>query len=523
MSTSVAAPTSQGANTGAPSTGSSADAYLRLADIDDATYVTFENGELITQLGFGTPSPSIPSEAVVKSIVPLIRASCPAGGVARMQTTMLAVGGEVADAATAISTTTVQQIYPVAFNGDYDPAGVQLSLKQTVASDLKITTALLLITWVDQPVVTITAPIGTLTDETRPTVTWENTLDADGGGQFSAAVRIWTDAVYSDPGFDPETSDYVDGEGIFGTDTTWQGEASLVDGDYHVGVKISQPVSGFDSLVESEWDFQAFSVAADRPAAPDLTVTPDDDAARNAVIVEDNTGDATTDYWEVQRSDDGGVTFDWIRTSMEIDGRIDNDGGAGGSLDFEAPNAVTVIYRARAVHEYTNGVASSEWEEVTVESWSSETIWLKHPTKPSESRAITLRGFQSQSRAARRSVKQVMGRPDPVVIKDKHAWEAGDMTVALASDADKEAIKALADAPCALLLQFPPSMHEPDRWIELGDEQISRLIDRGRVRLADRDAAYDWLAVTRPTTGVLVIFGLYPADDLYPSDDLFPE
>lgn len=524
MGVSVSVPTSQGSNTGAPSTGSSANAYLRLADIDDSTYVIYENGELTSQIGFGAPSPSIPAGAVVKSIAPLIRAGMASAGVGRLQSTLLS--GDPVDTAVVaslVNSTTIQQFYPSSFTGAYDPTAIQLSLKQTVAGDLKVTTALLITTWVAQPVVNITAPTGTITEETAPTVTWENTLDADGGAQFGVNIRIWTDAVYGGGGFDPETSSYVDGEDFFGVETTWQGDASLEDGDYVVGVKITQSVSGLDSFAESDWDYQALTVDADRPAAPDFAVTADDAEARNVLILAANAGDATTDYFEVQRSDDGGVTFDWVRTSQETDGKIDNDGGEGGTLDYEAPNGISVIYRARSVHEYTNGVAASEWTEVTEDSWASTYVWIKHPTRPDLNfgNNSTLRSFPGHSRAARQSIKQPPNREDAVVLKAKRGPETGEITFRLSDDDSRDAIMELADAPCPLLLQFPPADHEYDRWIELGDESISRLVDHSWAD--ERDGGYGWTRVARPTTGALVVLGLYPADALYPADDLFPE
>ena len=83
-----------------------------------------------------------------------------------------------------------------------------------------------------RPVGTATAPTGTVTDTTRPLVTWTY-ADPDGDRQQAFQVRVFTDGQYLATGFDPLTSTATTESGWQpGEDLQWTVGRDLVNDTY---------------------------------------------------------------------------------------------------------------------------------------------------------------------------------------------------------------------------------------------------------------------------------------------------
>ena len=86
------------------------------------------------------------------------------------------------------------------------------------------------------------------------------------------------------------------------------------------------------------------------------------------------------------------------------------------------------------------------------------------------------------------------------MISDSRSPETGSVTFKADDDATRDYLKALATPAQPLLLQAAAGHHEPDRWVLLGDEELTRLVDAGE--FAYRDAAYSFTVVKRPAGAI---------------------
>jgi hypothetical protein len=498
-------------------TGLGGDADAVLADSDTATFIEYDFEEF-SNLDYDNAT--IPADATVTSIVlyaqvAKVATSC------RMDFSVLF--GMAADPLPSVSRTfnyssPTTITVPFVTGSDIDDAAID-ALQATVtnkASDARLYRLAAVVNYSVVPTLTVDSPTGTITDHNIVTVGWTPTFD--GTGTYGYEVKISDDS-----GFDPDTDTPIleaSSTGLITPPTSHAFTEALASDTYYTHVRVTHVASNGETLT-SDWETLTFVVDVDFPAAPTLTLTPDDDEAYIAVLCEVNAGDATTDWFEVQASEDGGTTWRSVRTPSE-DGTIEvNEDDQGGTLDYEAPNGVTVTYRVRAVHDYGDGnTAASDWVTDT-ESWSSEQWWIKHPTQPSLNAAITLRSNAGYSRAVRQGVHRAILATNSVVVSDTPGPKQGEMVVLSdLSDGTHDALEALLEARVPLLWQGPQSNHQEDRWIVLTGFSASRVIDKGWA--SDVDDSLPWTQVGRPTDAQLVLSGLYPADELYPSDDLFP-
>lgn len=120
-----------------------------------------------------------------------------------------------------------------------------------------------------RPVVDVTAPVGAQTT-TRPQIRWTYT-DAEGDPQETVNVRVIARAVYDAAGFDPG-----------GSTAIWETRILAADAVRDVTPPTDLPAGGtFRAYVlatqrgglASAWNFETFTVPADVPPAPLLTVT----------------------------------------------------------------------------------------------------------------------------------------------------------------------------------------------------------------------------------------------------------
>jgi hypothetical protein len=351
-----------------------------LADTDDSTYLDMANVTSVVEVHF--PTPSLPAGAIVKSLAVRLRTAYvpPPSTPFRLNQVELIAGAIdklVTNYDTNWKTPTTARVLSV--STDVVPATPTLEIVaiggSQQADEGRIYAAYLDMTYVALPTVdTVTVvPASPITDDDTPRINWTRTLDADGGPQAMWQVRVFNAAQYGAAGFDPanahsvaftQASDFVGL--VAGPLTSWTLEDSLPDDTYRAYVRIAQYVG--DQYLFSAWAYVQFTVTILRPANPVWAQVPtaDPDNGRISFIVNAGTGGATTTSdKQVQRSLDGGTTWQDIRTTLG-GGLLDASGDGQLRYDYEVPNGVPAYYRARAVHEFPSGTTStSDWVSPT--------------------------------------------------------------------------------------------------------------------------------------------------------------
>ena len=121
-----------------------------------------------------------------------------------------------------------------------------------------------------QPTVTVTAPSGTITDTTFPSVTWTY-ADTDGDPQSAYEIKVFDSTTYGSGSFSADTSTPTVETGIVASSNDGQTlEADLADGTtYRAYVRVAQLVNGANYF--SSWAYSQFTIDVDAPATPLLS------------------------------------------------------------------------------------------------------------------------------------------------------------------------------------------------------------------------------------------------------------
>jgi len=121
-----------------------------------------------------------------------------------------------------------------------------------------------------KPTVSVTAPSGTITDTTFPSVTWTY-ADADGDPQSAYEIKVFDSTTYSGGTFDPDTSTPTVETGIVTSSNDGQTlEADLADATtYRAYVRVAQLLNGGNYF--SDWAYSQFTIDVDAPATPLLS------------------------------------------------------------------------------------------------------------------------------------------------------------------------------------------------------------------------------------------------------------
>ena len=133
-----------------------------------------------------------------------------------------------------------------------------------------------------RPTVTVSAPTGTISDTTFPSVTWAY-ADTDGDPQSAYEIKVFDSATYGSGTFSPDTSTPTVETGVVTSSNDGQTlEADLADGTtYRAYVRVAQLLNGSNYF--SDWAYSQFTIDVDAPATPLITAFYDGDLG--AVIV----------------------------------------------------------------------------------------------------------------------------------------------------------------------------------------------------------------------------------------------
>jgi hypothetical protein len=190
------------------------------------------------------------------------------------------------------------------------------------------------------PVVTVSAPTGSITTTSYPTATWTSIL-ALGIVQTSYRVVYYTAAQYGIGGFTPGVSPSTYDSGVIaGSATSFTPPFALANATYRAYVQIT--VTGGQT---SAFAFSGFTLSGTVPLAPLIAavVTFDATSSLPTVTITVTGQDALGTAAIIYSSDDNGVTWTPIRLSP-----IALAGGThiGVTVDYEAPPGR--LYRAVA-------------------------------------------------------------------------------------------------------------------------------------------------------------------------------
>jgi hypothetical protein len=121
-----------------------------------------------------------------------------------------------------------------------------------------------------RPTVTVTAPTGTVTDTSFPSVTWTPVF-SDGSPQSAYEIKIFDAATYGGASFSPDTSTPIIGTGVI----TSTNNGQTLEGDlansttYRAYVRVASLINGNNYF--SAWAFSQFALAIDSPATPTVS------------------------------------------------------------------------------------------------------------------------------------------------------------------------------------------------------------------------------------------------------------
>ncbi len=341
-----------------------------------------------------------------------------------------------------------------------------------------------------QPTLSVSAPTGTITTSATPEVQWAYTDPDAELPQAFYQIRVFTAAQYGAGGFDPATSVSTWDSGVVGSSELGAAIAEpLLSGTYRAYVRVAKSING--SPFWSAWGFSQFVLNLTPP--PTVAVSAAWSATEGKATLALTGGNPvgfTSQYFQVQRSDDGGTMWDYIRNGEEV--------AASGTytatvLDYEAPRGLTVRYRARSI-----GVSG---EERIPSAWSASipqvlvtndgTWWLKAVEAPALNvGSLVATGNLSRKVEEPNSVFRPLGQNLPIVVSGLIGGVDGQLTLTALNSTQWDAIEAVLTHQGTLLVQDP-----------LGRQQYIRIITRSWVERYSagrvvRDIAADYVEVS---------------------------
>lgn len=159
-----------------------------------------------------------------------------------------------------------------------------------------------------RPTLTVTAPSGTITATSFPSVVWSYS-DADGDPQSAYEIKIFDAATYGAVGFNPNTSTPVVETGIVVSSNGGQTlEADLANSTtYRAYVRVAQLSNGNNFF--SEYAFSQFSLAVNAPANPTVSAFYENDTGSVTITIFGRTNVLSANQASLETNTDGWVSL----------------------------------------------------------------------------------------------------------------------------------------------------------------------------------------------------------------------
>jgi hypothetical protein len=156
----------------------------------------------------------------------------------------------------------------------------------------------------------------------------------------------------------------------------------LTPATYRCFIRVAKDINGLPFW--SDWNYSEFTVAYSTQTVPVMSVAWSASLGKASFTLQGTSlsGSFSSQYHQVQRSDDSGVTWDYIRDGSLI---TLNNSNQGIIADYEAPRGITAYYRSRVVAVDTNSIEyPSSWSVTQQVLITNDTTWwFKCITTPS--------------------------------------------------------------------------------------------------------------------------------------------
>lgn len=318
-----------------------------------------------------------------------------------------------------------------------------------------------------QPTVTVSAPTGTITTTAAPDVTWTY-ADTDNETQAFYEIRVFSSAQYGAGGFDPATSTatWESGE-VASTDSSAVVGELLIAGTYRAYVRVAKAVNG--QPFWSAYAYSEFTLAFTAPTIPTMSVAWSASLGRASFTL---TGAAPTgyssQYYDIHRSDNGGVVYNGIRNGERI---IPNASYIGTAVDYEAPRATIAYYRCRAVGVDANSNEfPSAWGTVQqILITNDNTWWFKAVEEPTINQGSirVLKELDVQVPEPN-TVFRPLGSDRPIVVAGPIQGQDGGYNIKTVTETEWDDLYPLIEYQGTILVQDP-----------YGNQKYIRITDRG--------------------------------------------
>lgn len=498
MTVSTLRPNGTTSSSGVTVTGA-ASAHAALSDSSDASYVSgIEPGDLLV-LSWGDLS--LPTGALIKRLAGRVRWSVTGGVATPLRLAWpdplgLALSNATSSSPQTVTWRTVDVDPLVTGDAAMDALELTITAPYVYGGNNLIRELYADVTYVTVPAATVLTPAesSTITTTNFVTTTWSTSLDADGGAQTTYQIKIFSAAQYGAGGFSPDTSTPTVDSGILtGNAASWTAGSALANDIYRSYVRIAQTVNGVTHW--SAWDYNTYTVNVPAPDAPALTATEQGSAGRIELDLTTDDSPVVTDLLELQRSDDGGVSWAPLRT-VDGGGVATPISGALTIWDYEAPMDIAVRYRARGLHSTGGVVGAGPWSASATATWTSATQWLKHPVTPALNLALVVHSYPDVGLAPRAGTFQSLGASRPIVVSDTPSGPSGTIAFWMNDSAEQAALDALVATGTPLLLQMRGADARPDRWLAFTSHDRADPIDK--LANAESIDTLTWVEVERP-------------------------
>ena len=328
-----------------------------------------------------------------------------------------------------------------------------------------------------KPSVTVTAPTGTTTTNSNPEVQWTYSDPDNADPQAFYEIKVFTAAQYGAVGFSPDTSSPIYGSGVVGSD-----EPSgpilelLLSGTYRAYVRVAKAINGQPFF--SDWAFSQFVLNLTPP--PTVAVDAAWDSAEGKATLTLTGGNPvgfTSQYFQLQRSDDGGVSWSFIRGGDFIT-PVSN---VAVVVDYEAPRGLVVRYRARSIgisgENSVPSAFSSAIPQVLITN--DGTWWLKVVNDPSLNRGgLKVTDGLGVTVQEPSNVFKPLGKNLPIIVSGLIGGEDGNLTITITSDNEWNSVEQTLLHQGTLLVQDPLLRQ---KYIRITDRSWEETYSGGRV------------------------------------------
>lgn len=307
----------------------------------------------------------------------------------------------------------------------------------------------------NQPTVTPSNPSTSAT--CYPTITWTYT-DSDGDAQEYYQIKVFTSAQYGAVGFSASTSTaFYDSGQIYSGDNTAVVSTAMPADTYKVYVRAGKTVAG--SPFYSDWTTPsagAFTMAfgASTPTTPTLTASYVSSTNSVSLVATGAIYSAGTQTYQIQRSNDSGVTWSDVRTASAS---VPDGSYVVNVSDYEALRNNVAQYRVRSIGVVGANYFATVWSSVASTTISNDgNWWFKVLNTPSYNMGgLSVTNGISENVTETAGVFHPIGRTSTVVVANDVYGEDGNYNIILTNDADYNLFYSIAVAQSKILVQDP--------------------------------------------------------------------